>query len=245
MCRYCLDTEPENELLRPCKCTAPVHASCLCRWLAVGDRDARTLRCELCQGRLRARWSLAPVWSLFAHKEGQSILIGAMLRGMYSLFLFSRLYKRCKPLVERWKRPCGIINNKSRSRRAAVLRVIALCRDSVLAMLLVWLSSQMLVRHLRSFFRMTLRFRKEHGRLELLDSQPTNNTGASSRLQRLRISLRSAGGPNGSQVQAPGLAGLSGPMSGAGAAEWSAVLEALARGVSEVTMNHVTLQLHP
>ena len=33
VCRYCLEEEPRNELFRPCRCTNPVHASCLRLWL--------------------------------------------------------------------------------------------------------------------------------------------------------------------------------------------------------------------
>eukprot|EP00961_Rhodomonas_salina_P285965 3864126-Rhodomonas_salina.2 len=82
----------------PLRALPGVHSHYLpqfgCQLQSSIDRGPATNR------RLRARWSLAPVWSLFAHKEGQSILIGAMLRGMYSLFLFSRLYKRCKVLPQ-------------------------------------------------------------------------------------------------------------------------------------------------
>ena len=33
VCRYCLEEEPREELFRPCRCTNPVHTSCLRTWL--------------------------------------------------------------------------------------------------------------------------------------------------------------------------------------------------------------------
>ena len=33
VCRYCLEEEPRDELIRPCQCTNPVHAGCLRKWL--------------------------------------------------------------------------------------------------------------------------------------------------------------------------------------------------------------------
>ena len=33
VCRYCLEAEPKEALFWPCRCTNPVHTSCLHTWL--------------------------------------------------------------------------------------------------------------------------------------------------------------------------------------------------------------------
>jgi hypothetical protein len=33
VCRYCLEAEPKEALFWPCRCTNPVHTSCLQTWL--------------------------------------------------------------------------------------------------------------------------------------------------------------------------------------------------------------------
>jgi len=46
-CKYCMSSLPKNRLVRPCKCTDPVHIECFKTWLLspkLGDRN----KCEIC-----------------------------------------------------------------------------------------------------------------------------------------------------------------------------------------------------
>lgn len=44
ICKYCLSSLPENTLVRPCKCSNPVHISCFSKWY-----DKTKKQCEICK----------------------------------------------------------------------------------------------------------------------------------------------------------------------------------------------------
>ncbi|KAJ1496472.1 hypothetical protein T484DRAFT_2084047 [Baffinella frigidus] len=91
VCRYCLECEPWEELIRPCLCTAPVHKSCLSRWIRSGDSQTnRELECELCRAPFRAKLVPAPFSALLFTGEGRRILATTTLRALYRVFLIRR-----------------------------------------------------------------------------------------------------------------------------------------------------------
>ncbi len=49
-CKYCLDTDEENDqpLIYPCQCSDGIHANCLAIWLMVRPGENRHL-CEICK----------------------------------------------------------------------------------------------------------------------------------------------------------------------------------------------------
>lgn len=44
ICRFCLITEPSEDLFNPCDCTTPIHYNCLALWIT----DNKYITCEIC-----------------------------------------------------------------------------------------------------------------------------------------------------------------------------------------------------
>lgn len=53
ICRICLESEPQNKLINPCKCSGTaeyVHRNCLSRWLKSRSRR-KQMKCEICNSK--------------------------------------------------------------------------------------------------------------------------------------------------------------------------------------------------
>jgi hypothetical protein len=159
VCRYCLDEHPKAELFCPCRCTTPVHTSCLRRWLTsrTGSQQqvqaqlqSHRLRCELCNGPIAARVSLAHCSVLVKDHEGRSILFSTLLRFAYRIFLFRRLLTRYRPILNRWRDICTRKNPLDDGIRGFFERA-SLYRDSLMGVMLGWLCCHMFSRDIRSF----------------------------------------------------------------------------------------------
>jgi len=186
VCRYCLECEPWEELIRPCLCTAPVHKSCLSRWIRSGDSQTnRELECELCRAPFRAKLVPAPFSALLFTGEGRRILATTTLRALYRVFLIRRLTQRWRHLASRW----WLLAASKASSQAGIGRVLSLFRDTALGALLAALLLQMTTRDWQTLYRSVVKFRDNNGTLSFEEFKAPPPGGGSAASEDLSPAL--------------------------------------------------------
>merc|ERR1712106_202586 len=78
LCKICADSEPNERLFEPCRCTGSIHHSCLSKWLAMSGRK----HCEICTFKYKTTRATVPnlfKWKRLTMNDDESATFTALV----------------------------------------------------------------------------------------------------------------------------------------------------------------------
>jgi hypothetical protein len=156
-----------------------VHIKCLEQWLlARPERRGQSvdlLQCELCSSNISAKISLAPFTTMLWDQGGRSIIIMFCLRLAYRLYLLRRLLRRYANTAKKFV-PWPLKSKADPVKSKSMLDRLSTGFDLVFFALIGSLSTVLLVRDIRAFYRSTNTFRRARATIRVCSAGNTPST---------------------------------------------------------------------
>ncbi len=153
-----------------------VHIKCLEQWLlARPERRGQgvdLLQCELCSSNISAKISLAPFTTMLWDQNGRSTILMFCLRLTYRLYLLRRLLRRYANTVQKFV-PWPIKSKVEPVKSKSLLARISNGFDLVFFALIGSLSTVLLLRDIRAFYRSTNAFRRARATIRVCSAGNT------------------------------------------------------------------------
>ena len=161
-----------------------MHIKCLEQWLLARPerrgQSVELLQCELCSSNISAKISLAPFTTMLWDQSGRSAIIMFCLRLAYRMYLLRRLLRRYANTVRQFL-PWAVKSKADPVKSKSLLERISTGFDLIFFVLIGSLSTVLLMRDIRAFYRSTNAFRRARATIRVCsagNTPPTNFLGS-------------------------------------------------------------------